>query len=215
MNRPRHHFFAAARLSGDQDGAARRRHCFEQLEKPHHRLAPADDALFEAIPLFELSAKISVLRTQPALFQCGVEDVEERVDLKRLADEVVSAALDRVDRVLERAVTRDDDCDDIGVALHCGLDDARTVDSGETQVGDDDVECKIRETRDGSLSGLGLFDQITVIGELFSDRLTERSLVFNDQKMSCLISHLRGRQDFDIPTLVCLLLAQALKALSP
>ena len=141
--------------------------------------------------------------------------MEQCVDLKGLADEVVSAALDRVDRILERAITRDDDGDDIWVALDRGLDDARTVDSGETQVGDDDVERKIRETRHGSLSGIGLFDLVTVIGELFSDRLTEWSLVFNDQKMSCLISHLRGRQDFDTPTLVCPLLTQALKTLSP
>src|SRR5215471_2912689 len=135
--------------------------------------------------------------------------MEQRIDLKRLADEVVRAALDGVDRVFERAVTRDDDRDDIWIAFDGGLDDARTIDAGQTQVGDDDVERKICEPCDGSFTGFGLFDLITAIDELFGDSLTQWRLVFNDQKMSCLLSHLRGRQDFDIRSGVCLLLARA------
>src|SRR5215467_8914163 len=135
--------------------------------------------------------------------------MKQRIDLKRLADEVVGAALDGIDRVLKRAVTRDDDRDDIWIAFDGGLDDARTIDARQTQVGDDDVERKIRESCDGSFAGFGLFDLIPVIDKLLGDSLTERRLVFNDQKMSCLLSHLRGRQDFDIRAGVCLLLARA------
>ena len=123
--------------------------------------------------------------------------MEQRIDLKRLADEVVCAALDGVHRVFERAVTRDDDRDDIWIAFDGGFDDARTIDAGQTQVGDDDVERKIREARDGSVAGLGLFDEVPVVGELFGNGLAEWSLVFDDQEMSWPLSHLRGRQDFD------------------
>jgi hypothetical protein len=56
---------------------------------------------------------------------------------------------------------------------------------------------------------------VTVIDELFGDSLPEWTLVFNDEKMSCLLSHLRGRQDFDIRPGVCLLLARALKTQNP
>jgi hypothetical protein len=50
---------------------------------------------FEAIALLELRSQICVLRLQPPLLDRRVEHVQQLVDLKRLADEVPRAALDR------------------------------------------------------------------------------------------------------------------------
>src|SRR5262249_18989175 len=161
-----------------QNRGVRGRDRFEQLKETDHRLTSADDSLIEPVLLVQLSAQVRVLRAQPALFQRGVQHMEQRVDLKGLADEIVSAALDRVHRILERAVTRDDDRDDIWIAFDGRFDDARTVDARETQVGDDDVESEICKTRNGSFPGFCLFNEVTVVGELFGNGLAEWSLVF-------------------------------------
>src|SRR5215510_2842314 len=145
-------FLAASRLAGDQNRAVCRRDGFEELKEPDHWLTSAHDALIESILLFQLCTEVRVLRAQPPLFQRRVQHMKQRIDLKWLADEVVRAALDGVDRVFERAVTRDDDRDDIWIAFDGGLDDARTVDAGQPQVGDDDVERKIREPRNCSFA---------------------------------------------------------------
>ena len=119
-------------------------------------------------------------------------DVQQLVDLKRLADEVPGAALDGFDRVLHRAVAGDDDRDDVRIALDRRFDDGRTVDAGQPQVGDDDVEGEIGEPRERRLARFGLLDLIAVVGQLFGDRLAQRRLVFDQQQMFRSIRHLRG-----------------------
>ena len=100
---------------------------------------------FEAVPLLELRAQVRVLRLQPPLLERRVEHVQQLVDLKRLADEVPRAALDRFDGVLHRAVAGDDDRDDVGIALDGGFDDGGAVDARQPEVGDDDVEGEFGE----------------------------------------------------------------------
>ena len=80
---------------------------------------------------------------QPPLFHRGVQHVEQRVELKRLGDEVGGALLDRVDGVLHRAVAGDHDGDDVGIALECGIEHLPAVDAGQSQVGDQDVEGEV------------------------------------------------------------------------
>ena len=145
VNRARDHLLAAAGLAGDQNRAVRRRDGFEQLEQPRHRAALADDALLESVPFLELRAQVCVLRSQAPLLERGVEHVQQLVDLKRLADEIARAALDGLDGVFHRAVSRDDDRDDIRIARDGGFDHRRAVDAGQPQVGEDDVEREIGE----------------------------------------------------------------------
>ena len=93
------------------------------------------------------------------------------------------AALDRLDRVLHRAVAGDDDGDDVGVAGDRGLDDRGAVDARQPQVGDDDVEREVGELRERRLPGFGLLDLIAAIGQLLGDRLAQRRFVFDEQQM--------------------------------
>ena len=159
MNRARDDLLAGAGLAGDEDRAVGRRDGLEQLKQPRHRAALADDA-FEAIPLLELRAQVRVLGFQPPLLERRVERVQQLVDLKRLADEVRRAALDRFDGVLHRAVAGDDDRDDVGIARDGGFDDGRAVDAGQPQVGDDDVEGELGQAGQRGFARLGLLDRI-------------------------------------------------------
>ena len=51
------------------------------------------------------------------------------------------------DGVLHRAEAGDDDGDDVGIALERGVEDLPAVDARQPQVGDDDVEGEIRQSR--------------------------------------------------------------------
>ena len=105
--------------------------------------ALADDRV-EAITLVELGAQVGVLGLQSPLFERGVQRVQQFVDLKGFGDEIRRAALDRFDRMFDRAISRHDDRDDIRVALACRVDDCRAIDSGQSQVGDEYIERKVR-----------------------------------------------------------------------
>ena len=108
MDGPCDDFLPRPRFTRDEYGAARAGDRFEQLEEPRHRAALADDA-FEPVALVELRAQIRVLGLQAALFERGIEDQQQFVDLKRLADEIRRASFDRFNRVLHRAVAGHDD----------------------------------------------------------------------------------------------------------
>ena len=116
----------------------------------------------------------------------------KRVELERLGDEVGGPLLDRVDRVLDRAVAGDDDGDDLGVALERGFEDLTTVDTRQPQVGDEHVEREFRQPPQRRLAALGLFDDEPVVGQAFGDRLAQRALVVDDQQMFRGIRHLVG-----------------------
>ena len=110
------------------------------------------------------------------MLECRVEDVEQFVDLKRLADEVARAAFNRVDRIFHRAVPGDHDRDDVWIAFDGRFDDGRTVDAGQPQIGDDHVEREICELCDGGFTGSCLLDDVTAIGELLGSPETSQDL---------------------------------------
>ena len=144
------------------------------------------------IALLQLRAQIRVFRFQPALLERGIQRVQQLVELKRLGDEIRGAALDGFDRVLHRSVSGDDDADDVGIAEQRGFEDARAVEPGQSQVGDDDVEGKFGELLDRLLAGLGLLDFEAVLGQALGERLAQGRLVFDEQEMFLGLSHLRS-----------------------
>ena len=73
--------------------------------------------------------------------------MKQFVDLKRLADEIPRATLDRLHRVFHRAKAGHDNGDDLGIARDGGFDDRGPIDAGKAQIRDDDVEGKIGEVR--------------------------------------------------------------------
>ena len=123
--------------------------------------------------------------------------MDQLVDLKRFADEIPRAALDRFDRVFHRSISCDDNRHNFGIALDRGVDDGGAVDSRKAQVGDDDVKCELGQARQGHFTGARLLDVIPTISQLFRDRLTQSSLVFDEKKMFNGVRHLVSRQYFD------------------
>ena len=200
MNRPRRQLLAGTRLAGDQDSARRDRDRLEQLKEIPHRSAAADEPV-DPITLFELRSQIGVLRSQAPLFERRVQHVEQRVELKRLGDEVGRSLLDRVDGVLDRAEAGDDDGDDVRIALERRLEDSSAVHARQSEVRDDDVEREIGEPRERFLAARRLLDDEAMVRESFGDSLTQRRLVVDEEQMFRVFSHLVARRYFDTPTI--------------
>ena len=112
VDRPRRQFLARPGFTGDEHRARRRGHGFQQLEQVAHHAAAPDQAI-DAISILELRSQVGVLRFQPPLFDGGAQDVQQRIELEWLGNEVGGALFDRVYRVLHRPVSGNDDGDDV------------------------------------------------------------------------------------------------------
>jgi len=150
-----------------------------------------------AVAVFELRSQVGVLGSQPALLERGGEHVEERVELKRLRDEVSRALLDRVHGVLHGPEARDDDRDDLGIPLESRLEHGPAVDAGQAEVGDDDVEGELGQPGECVLAAGRLLDDEAVIGEPLRNGLPQRRLVVYEEQMFRVFSHLVVRRYFD------------------
>ena len=183
--------FARSGLAGDEHRARRARDDLQQLKQvAHHAAAP--DKPIDPISLLQLRAQVVVLGFQPALFHRGRQHVEERVELKGLGDEVGGALLDRVDGVLDRSVARDHDRHDVGIALERGIEDLPSVDTGKSQICNQDVEGEVGDSLDRVFAAAGLLDDEAMIREALGDRLTQRLFVVYDQQMFRRFRHLLG-----------------------
>src|SRR6185437_10817556 len=196
VNRARRQLFAGPGLARNQNRARRARDGLEQVKQVPHRVAASDETV-DAVALFELGSQIGVLRAKAPLFERGVQHVQQRVELKRLGDEVGGALFDRVDGVLYRAEAGDDDRDDVRVALERGVQDGAAVDAGQAEVGDDDIEREVGEPREGLFAAGGLFDDEAVVGEAFADSFPKCRLVVDEEQMFRVFRHLLARRYFD------------------
>jgi hypothetical protein len=118
-----------------------------------------------------------------------VQDVQQRVELEGLGDEVGGPPLDGLDGVLHRAVAGDHDRDDFGIAFERPFDDLPAVDARQAQVGDEDVEGEGRKPLEGLLAAGGLLDDEAVVGQPLRDRLAQRLLVVHEEQMFQALSH--------------------------
>ena len=123
--------------------------------------------------------------------------MQQLIDLKRLADEIPGAALDRLDRILDRAESGDDDGNDVGIAFDGRFQHVRAVQAGQPQIGNDDVERKLRQSRDRGFAGIGLFHLVPAVRQLLRDSLAQRRLVFDEQHMFRRVRHLAMCQHLD------------------
>ena len=120
--------------------------------------------------------------------------MQQRVELKRLGDEVGGALLDRVDGILHRPESGDHVA--VGVALAGGIEHAAAVVAGAPLVGDEDVEGEGAEPLQRFFAARHLLDVEAVIGQAFGDRLAQRPLVVHDQQMFLIFRHLVARAVF-------------------
>ena len=123
--------------------------------------------------------------------------MQQLIDLKRLADEIPGAALDRLDGILDGAESGDDDGNDVGIAFDGRFQHVCAVEAGQPQVGNDDVERKLRQSRIRGFAGIGLFHLVTAVRQLLGDSLTQRRLVFDEQHMFRRVRHLAVCQHLD------------------
>ena len=198
MDRARRQLLAGSGFTGNQHRAGGGRDGLEQLREIAHGAAAADESV-DAIALLQLRTQIRVLRAQAPLLEGGVQDVQQRVELERLGDEVRSALFDGVDGVLHRAEAGDDDGDDVGITRERGIEDGAAIEPRQPQVRNDDVEGEVGEPGDRVLAVGGLLDDEPVVGEPLRDGFPQCWLVVYQQQMFCVISHLVRRRYFDTP----------------
>jgi hypothetical protein len=123
--------------------------------------------------------------------------VHELVELERLRHEIRGAALDRVHRVLHGAEAGHHDDDDLRVPRDRVLEHLAAVDARQAQVGDHDVEGELGQPLDGLFPVGRLHHLEAVLGQAFGHHGPECRLVFDDQEMFCVFSHLDERRYFD------------------
>ena len=195
VNRARRELLAGPGLPRHEDRARGLRDGLEELEEIAHDAALAHQAI-EPVALFELRAEVRILRPEPPLLYSGVNDVQQRVELKRLGDEVGRPLLDGFDRVLHRAVAGHDDRDDVRVAIQRRLNDGSTVHPRKPQIGDENVEREVREPGDRLFAVRRLHDLESRRHQPFGDRLPQRAFVVHKQQMFRCLSHLVARPVF-------------------
>ena len=71
----------------------------------------------QTVPLLKLFLEQQILSTQLAIFATPPQQQKKMIDIDRLLDEVRSAELHRLDRVLDRAECRHHDHGTIGIGL--------------------------------------------------------------------------------------------------
>ncbi len=126
--------------------------------------------------------------------------MQQRVELKRLRDEVRGSLLDRFHGILHGAVSRDHDRDDFRVAFERRVDHLSAVDPRQTQVGDQNVEGEVGEPLERLFTAGRLLDEKAMVGEPLRNRLAQRMLVVHDQQMFLAFRHLVGiGRYFDTP----------------
>ena len=190
------HFFPGAGVSVDQDRRGGCRDGFDQLEERTHARAAADHGR-EPETLIELLPQIRVFILEPPLLERRAQDVNQLVELKRLGNEIRGAAFNRLDRIFDRAVSRDHDRDDAGIELQSGIDDFAAVDPGQPQIGDDDIERELAKKFDGFFARLRLRHLKSVLDQALRRHRSKRRLIVHEKQMYRLVRHLRVRHSFD------------------
>ena len=127
--------------------------------------------------------QIRVLGQQPTLFERGVENMHQLIELKRFRDEIRDAHFRHVDGVLHRSVPGDDDRDDAGIAGEGGFDYLAAVDTRQAEVRNDDVKGKTIDGFDRSLAIGGFGHLVAGVSKSFSYNTSQGFLVVYEEEV--------------------------------
>ena len=183
MQRARDQLLAGARLAGDEDRGLGRRDLLHQLEDALHGQRLADDAV-EAEAAAQLVAQLQVVAQEGALLQRALDDHGDLVDLERLGQIVVSAALHRRDGGLGRGKGGDDNHLRVRLRFFHRLQHVEAAAVLHFQIGDHHVE---RLIVDGLLRGAGRFGQRHLVAgarQRDAQEVAHRPLVVDDQNLA-------------------------------
>src|SRR5438270_8113570 len=143
MQRSRDDLFAAAVFAVDQHAARRRRRAANLLLEFFHRLAFADEQLFER----ELATQIANLFAQLAIGERVIHGQKYALERERLLEEVVGAEARRPHGTIDVAVAGDDDHRRCAGRLQ-SFEDGESVDAGKPEIENGEIEFVAREMRD-------------------------------------------------------------------
>jgi len=107
----------------------------------------------------------------------------QRVDLDRLADEVVGARADRGDRRIEASERRDDDDRDRRSVLSDALAQVDAAHLVHVQVGDDDVEIALFQQAQRIGRGRVARGAEATLAQADRERLAERAVVVDEKHL--------------------------------
>ncbi len=134
-----------------------------------------------------------VFGPQAALLESGAELVQQFLELERLGDEALGAEPRDLDRLAHRAVTGDHDGDDVRITPERIVEHLTTIDAGQAEVGDQDIERELTQPRDRFLARRGLLDVEAVLDQPIRDHLAEgRLVVYEEQMLRGWLAHQDG-----------------------
>ena len=126
-------------------------------------------------------AQAQVLRRQPLLLEAALHDADDLLDLERLEDVVVGAALHRVDGRLHRAEAGHDDGERVGRG---GADRVEQLDAAHArhlEVADDEIVVGVAELRERRRAVLRRADDVPLHAEEVGQDVPDELLVVDDE----------------------------------
>ena len=143
-------FLAGAALTLDEDGGAGGRDLGDEVEDAQHHVALADD-IGEVVALAKGALELDVFFFGAIAGDGGADIGEEFFVVPGLLDEVLGAAADGVDDVVDGAEGGDHDDGQVEFALAQGAEDLDSVAAGEGEVEQNQVKgCSAMRSRPSS-----------------------------------------------------------------
>jgi hypothetical protein len=126
-------------------------------------------------------AESQVFRGEPALLEAALHDVHDLFDLEGLENVVVRAALHGVDGGLDRAESRHDHRQRVGMSLGHFLEQIEAAHLRHLEVADDHVVARALKLVDGAGPVLGRADDVALHSEKVRDDVADELLVVDDE----------------------------------
>src|ERR1019366_4613147 len=172
--------FARTALALQQHGGTAGRHLRHQVEDAQHGLAFADDVL-EVVALLESALQLDYFFFSAAPANRSAYVGQQFLVVPRLLDEVGGAGLHGIYRVLHRAVRRNHDDGQIGIALADIVQDFNAIAFGQGEIQQHQVEGMFRNASQALHAVVSYLHGIAFKLQQSLQRLTDGGFVVNDQ----------------------------------
>jgi hypothetical protein len=179
MQRARDQLLPRAALAGDDHRAAERRDLADRVEQAAHRCAAPDHAVELAIA--EQLAVLRDLGAQPARLQHPRDGEPQVIEPQRLGQEIVGAALQRLDGLLDRAEGGDHDEARRRVEAAAMVQQVAAAVARQAQVAHHEVRALPADHRARLLGVRRGGGPVARVLELVAQQLAQSAIVLDDQ----------------------------------
>ena len=173
-------FLAGAAFALDEDGGAGGRDLGDEVEDAQHDVAFADD-VGEVVALAEGALELDVFFFGAIAGNGGADIGEELFVVPGLLDEVLRAAADGVDDVIDGAEGGDHDDGQSEFALAEGGENFDSVAAGQGEVEQDEVEGLLGDAFEAEFAVLDAVDRVAFHGQKGLERFADRGFVVDDE----------------------------------